>query len=77
MSLRFPPLDVLATFPTPNYTNPVTHGPELTILNLIFLGIATSALVLRLYSRVIVNKWLGLDDWLICISYVCLLLFEF
>ena len=70
MSFRLPPLEVLATFPTPNYTNPVTHGSALTVVNAVFLGLATIMLAGRLVSRGFINKWLGLDDLLICMAYV-------
>ena len=70
MSLRLPPFSVLASFPTPNYTNPITHGPALTAVNAIFLGLATVALAGRLYARGFVKERLGLDDFLICLAYV-------
>jgi hypothetical protein len=70
MSVRLPPLNVLVTFPTPNYDNPVTHGVSLTAVNGVFLGFATIMLIGRLVSRGYINKWLGLDDVFICIAYV-------
>jgi hypothetical protein len=70
MSLRLPPFSVLASFPTPNYTNPITHGYALTVVNAIFLGLATLALAGRLVARGLVKARLGLDDFLICLAYV-------
>jgi hypothetical protein len=70
MSLRLPPFEVLATFPTPNYKNPITHGVALTVVNSVFLSFATIALIGRLVSRAFVKERLGLDDLFICFAYV-------
>jgi hypothetical protein len=70
MSLRLPPLEVLVTFPTPNYINPITHGVSLTVVNALFLALATITFVGRLVSRGLVKERLGLDDLFICFAYV-------
>ena len=68
--MKLPPAAVLATFPNPNYVNPETHGPALTIVNSVFLGLATIAIVLRVYTRLFVRKWFGWDDAFIILAYV-------
>ena len=63
---------VFAEWPTPNYLDPVKHGPALTVVNVLFFVLMTVVLTLRLYSKVIVKKSFGLDDVLICFSWVCI-----
>jgi hypothetical protein len=62
---------IIATWPIPNYVNPVTRGPELYIINSICLFIATLAVVLRLYSRIWIRNWFGLDDAFVLVALVC------
>ena len=66
-------LEDLLKFPPPNYVNPETRGNGLTVLNAIFLGLATIFVVLRIWSRLFVRKWFGLDDVLIILGFVRLL----
>lgn len=66
-----PPLEDLLKWPTPNYENPETRGPEVVIVNSVFLAFATLFIVLRLYTRLFVRKWFGIDDVFILIAYVC------
>lgn len=67
--MRLPPPSVVASWPTPNYTDPVTRGNVLLIVNIVFQGLATIAVAGRLYSRYI-KKWFGIDDVLIVLAYV-------
>ncbi len=68
--MRLPPLSVLISWPTPDYVHPVTHGPALLIVNVIFITLVTVAVVGRLYSRLVVKQWFGVDDSLILLAYV-------
>jgi hypothetical protein len=68
--MRNIPLDVLLTFPIPNYHNPVTRPPTLIIVNVIFLVVVFAAVVLRVYTRMQVKRWFGLDDIFIIIALV-------
>lgn len=63
-----PPASQLRQWPAANYVNPEKRGPELVIVNSVFLGIATIFIALRLYTRLIVKKWFGLDDVLILLG---------
>jgi len=67
------PIEVIATWPAPNYINPVRRGPELWIVSCIFLSIATLCVGARLYSRIFIRRWFGADDALIIIAYARLL----
>ena len=57
-------------WPPPNYENPETRGPELIIVNSVFLAFATVFIGMRLYTRIFVKKWFGLDDVFIILAYV-------
>ena len=70
LRMQIAPLSVLAKWPTPNYKNPVTQGPENTIIISILLGIVTILIAIRLYARLRISKGFGLDDVLIILAYV-------
>ena len=67
MRLKDP--SVLNTWPAPNYVDPVTRGSILYIVNGIFFGLATIAIWARIYTRLFVRKWFGLDDFLILFAW--------
>jgi hypothetical protein len=70
--MRFPPPEVLATFPKPNYVDPVERGPGLMIVELTLLPIAVICVALRLWVRI---GWLRKgwwDDWLMVVAVVSL-----
>ncbi|KAK3290404.1 uncharacterized protein B0H64DRAFT_452362 [Chaetomium fimeti] len=62
--MRLPPPEVVASWPTPNYTNPETQAPTLLIVELTTLSIALICLGLRLYARKRILGQYGCDDWL-------------
>jgi hypothetical protein len=70
MPFSFPPLSVLLTWPAPNYVNPHTRGPENYVISIIFFSLATIAVATRLYTRLYIRRWFGLDDLCICLAYV-------
>jgi hypothetical protein len=65
------PIDVLLSWPERNAINPVERGPELWIASSISLSIATLCVGARLYSRIFIRRWFGLDDALILVAFVC------
>lgn len=75
--LGLPPLDVLLSWPLPNYVNPITRGSEAYAIGTIFFGFATVALAIRLYARLFIRKWFGLDDFLIVLAWVRTVLLDF
>ena len=72
--MRSPPLEVVVQWPTPNYDDPVTHGPSLLITNIIFITLVMVAFVGRIYSRIFIRGWLGVDDALCVLALVSQLL---
>jgi hypothetical protein len=65
-----PPTSVLLTWPFPNFTDPVRRGPAVYPISIIFLLISTTAVCLRLYARLFIRKWFGLDDVFIIMGWV-------
>ncbi|KAI8407108.1 hypothetical protein FOFC_12542 [Fusarium oxysporum] len=69
-NMRNPPLEVVASWPPPNYDNPVHRGPTLLIVEVTIMSVAILTLMARLYVRIFkVNKH-GLDDWLMLAAMV-------
>ena len=68
--MRLPPADVLLSWPTPNYENPVTRGNALVIVNSIFIGFVVITVGLRLYTRLVIKRWFGIDDVFILLALV-------
>src|ERR1700753_1703687 len=68
MKFRHP--EVVAQWPKPNYVNPETRGPVLYIVNGTFFFLASVVVVTRLYSRIFIRRWFGLDDALILVAWV-------
>ncbi|KAF2704640.1 hypothetical protein K504DRAFT_461392 [Pleomassaria siparia CBS 279.74] len=68
--MRFPPPEVLMTFPKPNYVDPVTRGPALIIVELTLLPIALICVALRLWIRIgwLHKSWW--DDWLMVVAMI-------
>jgi hypothetical protein len=63
------PLEVLLSWPLPS-DHPERRGPEIWIFSAIFVFLTTICVALRLYTRVVIRKWIGLDDCLIIVAYV-------
>lgn len=76
-TFRMPMLDlnpaVIATWPAPDYENPIIRGPSFPIVGGLFFFCASVCVWVRLYSRWFVRRWFGLDDWLILAAYVCVI----
>lgn len=68
--MRLLPPSVVATWPAPNYVDPVTRGNALLIVNVVFQSMATIAVAGRLYSRLCVRRWFGIDDAMMVCAYV-------
>ena len=66
-----PPLTVIATFPNPNYVNPVTHGNALFVITVVTLVLVPIVVSARLWARFVVLRKPGWDDFLLCIAMVC------
>lgn len=66
--MRLPPLEVLLTWPKPNYDNPVTRGNELVLITVILFPIAIGMVLLRVWTRLRLSKSFGADDVVLLIS---------
>jgi hypothetical protein len=60
--MQLPPVDVLLSWPTPNYVDPETRGPALLIVNSILIALTILTVVARLYTRIVIKRWFGIDD---------------
>ena len=67
---RSPPASVVASWPTPNYADPVTRGPQLRIVALLGLILVWLTVGLRLYVRGFILKAFGIDDVFIAMALV-------
>jgi hypothetical protein len=68
--MRGVPLDVIATWPRPNYTDPARHDVGFYIVSPLLLVVATLCVGARLYGRIFVRRWFGPDDILITVAWV-------
>ena len=66
-----PTKEVIASWPAPNFVNPVTRGPALTIVNIIFIILVFIVVGLRYYTRLRITRSFGQDDIVIGLSLVC------
>jgi hypothetical protein len=61
--MQLPPIEVIATWPQPNYDNPSeVRGPTILILNLIFIPLLVILVALRIYTRLRLSRNFGADD---------------
>ncbi len=74
--MRQVPPDVLISFPSPNYIDPVTHGNSLVIVISIFLALVVLAVGLRFYTRIVIKKGFGSDDIFIGFALVSFISLE-
>ncbi|KAJ5752047.1 hypothetical protein N7520_008964 [Penicillium odoratum] len=68
--MQLPPLAVMASWPTPNYVDPVTRGHGVLIVNIVCISLAFLVTILRLYTRLRITSTAGIDDVLIIIGLV-------
>lgn len=66
--MRLPPLEVLQSWPKPNFVNPQTRGNELIILTVILFPIAIGMVGLRTFTRLRISKSFGADDIVLLVS---------
>lgn len=60
--MLYVPPEIREAWPAPNYTDPLTRGPGLTIVVLTFHILATVMVALRSYTRLQLTFSFGLDD---------------
>lgn len=69
--MRDIPIAVLLSFPRPNYVDLQTQGMSLVLVNAVMAGLVLFAVVLRMYTRVWMKRWVGTDDYAIVLATVC------
>jgi hypothetical protein len=70
--MRSAPPEVMATWPKPNYVDPITRGSALMVVELTLLPIAMIIVFLRLYVRIGWLKKSWWDDYLMVLAMVCI-----
>lgn len=68
--MQLPPMEVLLSWPLPNYVDPVSRGPAVLIVNIVTMSIAFFLTMLRLYTRLRITCTPGLDDIFIVVALV-------
>lgn len=68
--MRDIPIEVIAKWPPGNYLNPETRGNALIIVNIVLMSLVTFVVFLRLYVRVYLLRWFGIDDLFIIVALV-------
>ncbi|KAF1813239.1 hypothetical protein P152DRAFT_448560 [Eremomyces bilateralis CBS 781.70] len=63
--MRKVPAAVMDRWPAPNFVNPESQANKMLISIYICIIIIIFVLLLRLYSRIYVAKFFGMDDWMI------------
>ena len=67
-AMIIPPVEVMLRWPTPNYENPEIRGLAIIVVNSVFLALSIIVVLLRLYTRIFITRWFGLDDVLILVT---------
>lgn len=70
MADLMPPPSVMATWPTPNYVDPVVRGSGLLVANALLSSVSLIVTSLRLYTRVWITATPGLDDIFAVLAFV-------
>lgn len=68
--MQIPPTSVIQSWPTPNYTNPISHGPANIITQFVLYPLVFGIVGLRIYTRLRLSKSFGTDDILILCALV-------
>ncbi|KAL4883316.1 hypothetical protein BJY04DRAFT_216616 [Aspergillus karnatakaensis] len=68
--MQLPPIEVLLTWPKPNYDNPPTRGHAVLVVTIICLSLSTIITLLRVWTRLRITRTAGLDDVLIVFGLV-------
>lgn len=70
MTSRFPTAAEFASFPPPNYIDPETRLPLALAICIPMSVLVTVAISARFYSRTVLVRALGLDDWIMLLAAV-------
>jgi hypothetical protein len=65
------PIEVMLNWPVPNWQDPKTRtNLQLYLASSIFLVLSVVCVLIRLYSRLFVRRYFGLDDVFIVLAFV-------
>ncbi|KAF2025151.1 hypothetical protein EK21DRAFT_77115 [Setomelanomma holmii] len=70
MTSRFPTPAEFASFPPPNYVDPFTKRPVAMGIMIPMTALVVGAISCRFYSRTVIVRTLGWDDWLMLIAAI-------
>ena len=62
----------MASWPTPNFINPETHGPGVFVVNIMLMIVVLIVVGIRFYIRLRITRTFGADDVLIGAALVIL-----
>ena len=65
-----PPLEVILSWPAPNFVNPETKGNTLVLIACIWGPLTIVLLFVRLWVRIFHQRNPGWDDWLMLAAIV-------
>ena len=68
-----PPPKVVASWPKPNYIDPITHNWAGSIVVLVALAISIVIFIARIWARLVVSKNAGLDDLIMSFAMIALI----
>ncbi|KAK8855978.1 integral membrane protein [Apiospora arundinis] len=68
--MKFPPPEVIASWPKPDYEHPRAQGPAGEIAVYALTGVVTVMLAIRMYTRIHITRGFGMDDAFIVTAYI-------
>ena len=68
--VRVIPIEIIAAWPPSNFDDPSTRGSGLIVLTGVLLAVVTLFVLLRLYVRISMLKWVGADDIFMLLPFV-------
>lgn len=72
----WPPISVILTWPAPNYVNPEEHDRWLIPLVFVIQSLTILFVAGRLYTRVVLTRNVGYDDYTAIVALVSFQLFH-
>jgi hypothetical protein len=69
-SALLPPIEVVLTWPTPNYKDPVTRNKAVLITSCVLGAFMLFVVGARVWARAIIQRNAGFDDWLMAAAMV-------
>ncbi|KAI5868176.1 hypothetical protein GGS23DRAFT_591970 [Durotheca rogersii] len=68
--MQLPPPSVIASWPEPNFVDPVVRGEAGMVVGLLISVLVTVTLAIRFYARKFLTRGFGLDDIFILLAYL-------